>query len=321
MAELSVPYFIAQAAEPAGAPGVVVVHEANGVTAQLIRLCQRLAGEGYVVVAPDLYFRAGGSEAAPYPELVAGLDRELVAGDLRVVMDVLRRAGARTIGITGFCMGGRISYEAAISDLGFDAAVGFYGSGIAAELAETNCPTLLLFGGHDVWIPEAEIAAIVAHHPETVVYPQAGHGFMRDGSGDYVETAATDAWHRLLEVFSTHLRGGLAYSEFGASPEKEVLHLASFDCARQSSRAHRGGVDHHQIARLQERRQVGELEIGKRAAWLQMEHARRIPCCQGVLGDLARRKLVIELLGGGWHPRGDGSRDGGCRRWRHRHRY
>ena len=52
----------------------------------------------------------------------------------------------------------------------------------------------------------ADITAVQAHHPDTVVYPGAGHGFFRDGSENYDEAAATDAWKRLLAHFDTALR-------------------------------------------------------------------------------------------------------------------
>ena len=77
-------------------------------------------------------------------------------------------------------------------------AVPFYGGGIAGRLGTPTCPTLLLFGGRDDYIPTEDIEAVRAHHPdETVVYPDAGHGFFRDGSDSYDESAAADAWHRL----------------------------------------------------------------------------------------------------------------------------
>jgi carboxymethylenebutenolidase len=66
---------------------------------------------------------------------------------------------------------------------------------------------LCFFGGHDEWIPRADIATVEARHPgHVIVYEDAGHGFMRDESDNYDETAATDAWSRLLEFFDKHLR-------------------------------------------------------------------------------------------------------------------
>jgi len=74
-------------------------------------------------------------------------------------------------------------------------------------LGQTECPTLLFFGGNDAYIPGADIEKVAAAHPDTIVYPDAGHGFMRDGSEDYVADAAADAWARMLDHFAGHLGG------------------------------------------------------------------------------------------------------------------
>jgi carboxymethylenebutenolidase len=200
------PYFLAlpEAAPPW--PGVVVIHEGNGITPQLLRLCQRLAGAGYGDIAPDLFFRAGGTEAGDFATLMGSLAPDRTRADIRTSADHLRGAGAAAVGVTGFCMGGLLTYRAAVAGDGFAAAVGFYGAGISAELSEPACPTLLLFGGTDNYIPPAAIEAVRFRHPDTVVYPEAGHGFMRDGSTSYREDDATDAWARMLGFFAEHLR-------------------------------------------------------------------------------------------------------------------
>jgi dienelactone hydrolase len=77
--------------------------------------------------------------------------------------------------------------------------------GIASDLGQPKCPTLLFFGGSDQWISADDVAKVASHHADTVVYPQAGHGFMRDRSEDYVEDAAVDAWGRMLSHFRQHL--------------------------------------------------------------------------------------------------------------------
>jgi carboxymethylenebutenolidase len=204
MADLALPYYLARPTGPVTA-GVVVIHEGNGMGSQLLRVCERLAGEGYAAIAPDLFFRSGGPEAAPYQELIGNLDMAEVLGDLTEAAEVLRGLGATKVGVTGFCMGGKFTWHAAVHGTGFDAAVGFYGSGIAADLGEPTCPTLLLFGGSDPWIPMADIEAVQAHHADTVVYPQANHGFFRDGSDTYDPEAASDAWARTLAHFRQHL--------------------------------------------------------------------------------------------------------------------
>src|SRR5437879_1052997 len=196
--------FSARPASDGPWPGIVVIHEGNGISPQLLRLCQRLAHEGYATIAPDLFFRSGGTEAGDFATLIGALDRERTQEDITEAADELRRSGASSVGVTGFCMGGMLTYRTALSTPGFDAAVGFYGR-VSGELGEPRCPTQLFYGGTDEWIPTADIEAVVAHHPETIVYPDAGHGFMRDGSPDYHEEAATDAWKRMLTFFATHL--------------------------------------------------------------------------------------------------------------------
>jgi carboxymethylenebutenolidase len=206
MSEISLPYFLALPEASGPWPGVVVIHEGGGISPQLLRVCERLAGEGYAAIAPDLFFRSGGSEAADFATLMGALDPEETLADVTEAGETLRRLGATRIGVTGFCMGGRYAWYTAVHGDGFAAAVGFYGGGIADELGEPQCPTLLFFGGQDPYIPPEDIERVAGHHPDTIVYPEASHGFMRDRSESYDETSALDAWARTLSFFGEHLR-------------------------------------------------------------------------------------------------------------------
>src|SRR5437764_6827630 len=109
MADIALPYFVAQPAGKGPWPGVVVIHEANGISTQLLRFCQRLAAEGFMTIAPDLFFRMGGSEAADYTELVPRMKPDETRADLERSAAILRDLGAPTVGITGFCMGGGLA--------------------------------------------------------------------------------------------------------------------------------------------------------------------------------------------------------------------
>jgi carboxymethylenebutenolidase len=207
VADVSLPYFFARPAADAPWPRVVVIHEANGISTQLLRFCQRLAGEGYAVLAPDLFFRVGGTEARDYTTLVQSLAVDEERADLAAAAAQLRELGAGKVGITGFCMGGTLSYRAALWDIGYACAAPFYGSGIADELGAPACPVLAFFGGRDEWIPMTAIEKVQAHHGDDVVgYADAGHGFMRDGSPDFHEAAVADAWPRLLGFLAANLR-------------------------------------------------------------------------------------------------------------------
>ena len=190
MPEIAVPFFCSLPASPPPWPGVVVVMEGMGITPQLLRVCERLADEGYAVAAPDLFWRFGGSNpeagGTPYAELRHADGR----ADIVEVVARLRDLGAATVGITGFCMGGGYAYLAAVSGVDVDAAAPFYGGGIPQHLGDPYCPLLCFFGGRDECIPRDDIAS---SRRRTRVRSSStrtrGHGFMRDGSDSYDEAA------------------------------------------------------------------------------------------------------------------------------------
>jgi dienelactone hydrolase len=218
------PVFVARPSggRPAGA--VLVVQEAFGLNGHIRRVAERVAGEGWVALAPDLYWRGGPSRTASYDELPAAItlmqsvsDRQLV-DDVRAAADWLDaqpfvRAGR--LGITGFCMGGRVSYLAAC-ELGprITACAPFYGGGMPVEkTAGLAAPVLAFFGEKDPWIPPERVQALRdaarAHGKavDVVVYPGADHGFFCDERGSYDAAAAADAWRRLVAFFHRHLDG------------------------------------------------------------------------------------------------------------------
>jgi carboxymethylenebutenolidase len=189
-------------------PGIIVVHEGNGMSAQLLRFCERLADQGYCVIAPDFFARSHDVDPNDFGAVIASITPENLKGDFATAADALRADGATSIGVTGFCMGGWFTYRAALwaAVLGISAAVPFYGGGIARELADPACPTLLFFGGSDPYIPMSDIQKVQQHHGNSVVvYAGADHGFMRDGSESYDPDSAADAWSRTLAFFATNL--------------------------------------------------------------------------------------------------------------------
>src|SRR3954468_21278018 len=87
MPDIALPYFLSLPAAPGPWPGVVVIHEGNGMSPQLLRVCQRLAGEGYAAIAPDLFFRVGGTGGADIPTMMGSID------DVRTPADIEAAAG------------------------------------------------------------------------------------------------------------------------------------------------------------------------------------------------------------------------------------
>jgi carboxymethylenebutenolidase len=143
-------------------------------------------------------------------------DGEIVA-DLRNAITWLeRQPGVRAdrIGITGFCMGGRVSFLAAceVSDK-IKASAPYYGGGIPVEKTEKlRCPVLAFFGEKDAFIPLDSVERLKAEarkhgkQVEVVVYPGADHGFFCNERGSYQKAAADDSWERLKKFFAAHLK-------------------------------------------------------------------------------------------------------------------
>ena len=178
-------------ADPAGAPkaAIVVIQEIFGVNHHIRSVCDRLAGEGYVAIAPSIFdriepnFTSGYSpdEVANARKFVANPDWAAMLRDTEAAIDTVKDVGP--VGIIGFCLGGSIAYAAATKLSGLSAAVGYYG-GAVVRFADDKplVPTQLHFGEKDAGIPLTDVETIKAKRPEVEVhvYPGAQHGFHCD---------------------------------------------------------------------------------------------------------------------------------------------
>jgi len=210
--------------------GVIVVQEAFGVNEHIESVADRLAERGYHAVAPHFFHRAGGG-TIPYGDFSKVIEKYEGLSDDGILIDVdaarsqLHDAGwaDASIGIVGFCFGGRVTFlVAARRHLG--AAAGYYGGGIVNarfpqfpalvdEAKTLQTPWLGFFGDEDPSIPVDDVeqlrtaleGAPVDH--DVVRYADAGHGFNRDVSpDDYRPGPAADAWRRMLAWFDEHLK-------------------------------------------------------------------------------------------------------------------
>jgi carboxymethylenebutenolidase len=227
----------AYVARPAGHgpfPGVIVGGEIYGITGHVRDVCERLAGMGYVALAPDVHHRTAPwvELAEDEPGLARGfellhqLTREDALRDVRAAIDYLRTRGSDRIGMVGLSVGGHLAYLAA-SEFDLAAAVILYGGWIPTTdiplsqpqptLARTPGITgrlLVLVGEHDQvispeqrrQIAEALEAANVGH--EVVEYAGVGHGFLNDRRDTFDAAAADDAWARIRALFADELVTG-----------------------------------------------------------------------------------------------------------------
>jgi len=199
-------------------PGLLVFQEAFGVNHHIRNVCERLAAEGYVAIAPELFHRTAppGFEGS-YTDFAAVLPHtkavipETAELDIRSAYEWLHSNGqirADEISSVGFCMGGRTSFLAN-SLVPLRAAVSFYGGGIAPGLldraSKLQAPTLLIWGGLDKHITPDHRKAVVdalkaAQKPYVnVEFSYADHAFFCDDRAAYEPNAARQAWALTLE--------------------------------------------------------------------------------------------------------------------------
>lgn len=195
------------------APAVIIVHEWYGLTDDIRGLTTRLAADGFVALAVDLFGGEVASDAARGRQLADALDTRAAMRDLGDAVGYLAgddRAGA--IGITGFCLGGAMALAAAGHVDGIAAAAPFYGIPRADWLdpVRVRIPVQGHFGARDAAIPVErprqvfQALASAGVDVELHLY-DAGHAFMRRGGPGYDEVAATAAWSRLVAFFRRHL--------------------------------------------------------------------------------------------------------------------
>ena len=200
-------------AEPKGKAkgGIVVVQEIFGVTNHVKRVADQFAAEGYRVVAPAMFDRVERGVTLEYSEIEKGRDymRKLVwpntLADTEAAVNEARRAG--NVAVVGYCWGGTVAHVAAC-ELELDAAVSYYGGGVAKMLdTKPRCPIVYHFGDRDASIPLVDIEKIKKATPESqvYVYSGAGHGFNCDERGSYSAKDAKVAFDRSIEFLSTQL--------------------------------------------------------------------------------------------------------------------
>ena len=205
---------------PAGAgpfPAVVVIHEWWGLNDQVREEARKLAAEGYVALAVDLYRSrvAGNPEEAH--ELSRGLPEDRARRDLRAAFAYLaERPDVRRdrIGSLGWCMGGGYSLRLALDEPRLAAAVIYYGRLVTdeAELAQLKTPLLGLFGEDDRGIPAESVRAFEAALKKLgkpayiTLYAGAGHAFANAMRPSYRKEASEDAGKKTLAFLAENLK-------------------------------------------------------------------------------------------------------------------
>jgi len=204
-------------ADPAGTPkgAIVVIQEIFGVNHHIRAVCDHLAGNGYVAIAPALFdriepnFQSGYSpdEVAVARKFIANPDWAAMLRDTQAAIDAAKDVGP--VGIVGFCLGGSVAYAAATKLTGLSAAISYYGSLVVRSADDKpKVPTQLHFGEKDTGIPLTDVEIIRDKRPdvEIHVYPGAQHGFNCDERASYDKASADLARQRSVDFLAKHLK-------------------------------------------------------------------------------------------------------------------
>lgn len=215
--------------EPTGTgpwPGIVVIHDAFGLSRDVKRICDRLAGAGYLTLAPALYRRGNRIRCVVSTLRAVQAGAGVAFDDIVAARDHLVADPRSTgkVGIVGFCMGGGFALQLAPRGF-FDAAAPNYGIWPEdTDVLRGSCPTVASYGAKDRMLP-----GVAAKHEQLLAeagvphdvkeYPDVAHSFMNDFGTPpplqfveriaglaYSEPEAEDAFARILAFFGEHLR-------------------------------------------------------------------------------------------------------------------
>ena len=206
-------------------PGLLLIQEIFGVGPYIEAVAERLTGAGYIVGAPDVFWRFAPGWSAGHDEegltsslaQVGNLDPAKAVGDCVAALEHLDGLTETTgrPGVIGFCLGGTLAFGAAVADSP-SVCVSYYGSGVPGmvdRLDEVTCPTIFHFGADDAYIPaegvEALAESIDGKSGFVLNVEAAGHAFdNHEAPMFHNEAAAGAAWSKTMAFLAEHLPPG-----------------------------------------------------------------------------------------------------------------
>ncbi len=198
-------------------PGVIVLQEWWGLVDAIRDVCDRLAREGFVALAPDLYRGTTTTDSDAASRLMMDLEIPRAARDLEGAVSALlghRATRGPKVGALGFCMGGQLALFAATRSARVGAVVDFYGvhPNVQLDLSSFTAPVLGLFAANDAFVPPEAAGALESElraagvRTEFTVYEGVDHAFMNDARPDVYDAATAErAWGETLAFLRREL--------------------------------------------------------------------------------------------------------------------
>jgi carboxymethylenebutenolidase len=228
---VQIPAYCARPQGKSNCPTVLVIQEIFGVHEYIQDTCRRLAKQGFLALAPEMYVRQGDPRkytamADLFANVVSKVPDAQVMKDLdnAAAWAVANGGNASKLGITGFCWGGRVVWMYAAHNKNIKAGVAWYGrlTGQPNALSPTNPydiaeqlhgPVLGLYGAADTGIPVSTVDEMrtrlsfgnaASRASDFVLYPDTPHAFHADYRPSYRAGPAQDGFNRLLAWFKLH---------------------------------------------------------------------------------------------------------------------
>ncbi len=215
--------YLAEPAQPTGAPALVVIQEWWGLNEQIRGVADRFARAGYRALVPDLYRGKSTLDAEEAHHLMTGLNfGDAASQDVRGALQYLKSTGSAKAGVTGFCMGGALTVLATVMAPECDAAVTWYGYPPLdfVDATKITAPLMGHWAMQDAVFPMAGVDALLAKLQAAGLQPEfhrydAMHGFFNETQVgekrllpivEYKPDLAEVALERTLAFFGKHLR-------------------------------------------------------------------------------------------------------------------
>lgn len=195
---------------------VILLQEWWGLVDHIKDVADRLAKEGFVVLAPDLYHGEATNNPTDAQKLAMAMEIAQVEKDVRGCVDYLLSSGyssAESVGIVGFCMGGALSLYSACLNPQINACVVFYGirKDVENKFDQLKAKVIGFFGELDKGIPVERVREVESELKKKdstatfTVFPGAQHAFFNDTRPAYNPEAAEEAWSKMLPFFNTNI--------------------------------------------------------------------------------------------------------------------